>query len=257
MINRVVDRDTGLKQRSRLFIVPGISEQTHFATQTRKEISKIAWHPIGGLVKEEGKKYFFVKPFVQPLLKWIKTRKRVAGKGVGRRGWHQPGASERPAGITQRGRFSGGAHLPLRAGGGGNGERFPTFCGFRLRSETHRGRHGCRVRGGPGRIGGSRRLVRGVRPPCIGTFYSRSTIFAIERVVSTICRHRSRERPGKWARTSPSALERSSRGPESIRGVSRRIAERSNVGCTFLSSEFHFRRTVCLCGHIYGVFSGL
>ena len=82
-----MDRDAGLKQRSRLFIVPGISEQTHFATQTRKEITKIAWHPIGGLVKEEGKKYFFVKPFVQPLL-GIKTRKRVAGKGVGRRGGH-------------------------------------------------------------------------------------------------------------------------------------------------------------------------
>jgi hypothetical protein len=31
-----------LKQRSRLFIVPGVSEQTHFATQTRKEISEIA-----------------------------------------------------------------------------------------------------------------------------------------------------------------------------------------------------------------------
>lgn len=78
VVHRVVDRETGLKQRSRLFIVPGVSEQTHFATQTRKEISQIAWHPLTMLAKaEEGKKYFFVKPFVQPLLKWIKTNKKV------------------------------------------------------------------------------------------------------------------------------------------------------------------------------------
>ena len=81
VINRVVDRDTGLKQRSRLFIVPGISEQTHFATQTRKEISKIAWHPIGGLVKEEGKKYFFVKPFVATAAQVDQNAKASGGKG--------------------------------------------------------------------------------------------------------------------------------------------------------------------------------
>ena len=46
VVNRVVDWESGLKQRSRLFIVPGVSEQTFFATQTRKEISEIAWHPL-------------------------------------------------------------------------------------------------------------------------------------------------------------------------------------------------------------------
>jgi hypothetical protein len=36
----------------------------------------IAWHPLTMLAQGEGKKYFFVKPFVQPLLKWIKTNKK-------------------------------------------------------------------------------------------------------------------------------------------------------------------------------------
>ena len=182
-------------------------------------------------MKEEGKKYFFVKPFVQPLLKWIKTRKRVAGKGVGRRGWHQPGASERPAGITQRGRFSGGAHLPLRAGGGGNGE-VSDVCGFRLRSETHRGRHGCRVRGGPGRIG-DRGDSFAAFAPCIGTFYSRSTIFAIERVVSTICRHRSRERPGKMGANV-------SIGPRALVAWARIDQRGFTANCRKIKRRMHF-----------------
>lgn len=86
VVHRVVDHSTGLKQRSRLFIVPGVSEQTHFATQTRKEISQIAWHPLTNLAKEDGKKYFFVKPFVQPLLTWIKHNKKrlTAAKGESR-----------------------------------------------------------------------------------------------------------------------------------------------------------------------------
>ena len=130
VINRVVDRDTGLKQRSRLFIVPGISEQTHFATQTRKEISKIAWHPIGGLVKEEGKKYFFVKPFVQPLLKWIKTRKRATGKGGRERGG---GINPAPVNVPPASPNAGGlavAPIYLSELEAAATARFPTFAGF-------------------------------------------------------------------------------------------------------------------------------
>ena len=40
VIDRVVDRDTGLKQRSRLFIVPGISEQTHSPRRRRARKSR-------------------------------------------------------------------------------------------------------------------------------------------------------------------------------------------------------------------------
>lgn len=106
VVHRVVDHETGLKQRSRLFIVPGVSEQTHFATQTRKEISQIAWHPLTMLAKEEGKKYFFVKPFVQPLLKWIKQYKKsaaTAGDRDGQGGRHpqhrQPQTGDPPGGA--------------------------------------------------------------------------------------------------------------------------------------------------------------
>ena len=89
VMNRVVDHETGLKQRSRLFIVAGVSEETGVATQTRKEIGAIAWHPIstlaGGVVAGGGK-YFFVKPYVQPLLKWIKASKKKRKRG-GAGGW--------------------------------------------------------------------------------------------------------------------------------------------------------------------------
>ena len=78
---RTIDHELGLKQRSRLFIVPGISEQTPFATLTRKEISGIAWHPLTMLAKDVGgKKYFFCKPYLQPLLQWIKNHKKKMGK---------------------------------------------------------------------------------------------------------------------------------------------------------------------------------
>jgi len=80
---RTIDQELGLKQRSRLFIVPGISEQTPFATLTRKEISGIAWHPLTMLAKDTGgKKYFFCKPYLQPLLQWIKKYKKKMGKAA-------------------------------------------------------------------------------------------------------------------------------------------------------------------------------
>ena len=80
---RTIDSGLGLKQRSRLFIVPGISEQTPFATLTRKEISGIAWHPLTMLAKDgRGAKYFFCKPYLQPLLQWIKNYKKKMGKAA-------------------------------------------------------------------------------------------------------------------------------------------------------------------------------
>ena len=133
VINRVVDKESGLKQRSRLFIVPGIAEETHFATQTRKEISKIAWHPVASLVKEEGKKYFFVKPFVQPLLKWIKAaRSRRRGAGAG--GYYGSGAI--PAGahplVPPSPGAGAGAAAPVYLSDieAAATARFPTFANF-------------------------------------------------------------------------------------------------------------------------------
>ena len=78
IVNRAMGE--GITQRTRLFIVPGIAEDTPFATQTRKEIGQIAWHPLTTLMKAEqegaAKKYYFVKPFIQPLLKWVKNAKK-------------------------------------------------------------------------------------------------------------------------------------------------------------------------------------
>ena len=106
VMNRVVDHETGLKQRSRLFIVAGVSEETGFATQTRKEIGAIAWHPIstlaGGVVAGGGK-YFFVKPYVQPLLKWIKASKKKR-----KRGGAGGGGKGAPGGGAGRARVAGG-----------------------------------------------------------------------------------------------------------------------------------------------------
>lgn len=82
VLTRYVDKTgaPGLKQRSRLFIVPNISEETVFITRTRKEIGNIAWHSVSELVKNgRGKKFFMVRPFVQPLLKWIQAKKKEMG----------------------------------------------------------------------------------------------------------------------------------------------------------------------------------
>jgi hypothetical protein len=46
------------QQRSRLFIVTGVDEATHFAPLVRKEISSIKWHRVADLPtpEEEGSK---------------------------------------------------------------------------------------------------------------------------------------------------------------------------------------------------------
>ncbi|EEH57127.1 mRNA decapping protein 2 [Micromonas pusilla CCMP1545] len=137
VMNRVVDHETGLKQRSRLFIVAGVSEETGFATQTRKEIGAIAWHPIstlaGGVVA--GGKYFFVKPYVQPLLKWIKASKKKRKRGgAGGGGKGAPGgglgAPASPAGQTGGGAAFEPAAQYTPKGAKAPAARFPSFLGF-------------------------------------------------------------------------------------------------------------------------------
>ena len=138
VMNRVVDHETGLKQRSRLFIVAGVSEETGFATQTRKEIGAIAWHPIstlaGGVVAGGGK-YFFVKPYVQPLLKWIKASKKKRKRGgAGGGGKGAPGgglgAPASPAGQTGGGAAFEPAAQYTPKGAKAPAARFPSFLGF-------------------------------------------------------------------------------------------------------------------------------
>ena len=71
------------KQETTLYIIPGVSEQTHFATYTREEISQICWHPIGNLdpniktsKRVKGVRYFGVHEFYYWLTQWIKSARK-------------------------------------------------------------------------------------------------------------------------------------------------------------------------------------
>ncbi len=70
-------------QETTMFIIPGVSEQTHFATYTRNEISQICWHPIGNLDPDKkvsapikGVRYFGVGQFYKGLTQWIKSARK-------------------------------------------------------------------------------------------------------------------------------------------------------------------------------------
>jgi len=65
------------EQTIKLYIIPGVSEDTVFETQTRKEISKICWFAIKDLPvsKMPGRDFFLVRPFVKQLNEWIKSHK--------------------------------------------------------------------------------------------------------------------------------------------------------------------------------------
>ncbi|KAF9571097.1 mRNA-decapping enzyme subunit 2 [Mortierella alpina] len=94
-------------QRIRLYIIKGVSENTVFEPQTRKEISKIEWHYIAELPtskpkpvekgthsgKESGtergngaknpSRYYMVTPFVHKLKNWITVQKRNTKRSRG------------------------------------------------------------------------------------------------------------------------------------------------------------------------------
>lgn len=76
------------QQRMRLYIIPGVKDDTLFAPQTKKEVSEIAWHRVDELPVTNGEsvvhhrgptgqKYFMVFPFAAPLKTWI-AKKRQA-----------------------------------------------------------------------------------------------------------------------------------------------------------------------------------
>eukprot|EP00039_Didymoeca_costata_P007380 m.99085 g.99085 ORF g.99085 m.99085 type:complete len:317 (-) comp13662_c0_seq2:1033-1983(-) len=74
-----VQKPGGGSQATRLYIVIGVPEDTKFSTQTRKEISDIAWHPLSELPRSEEendpKMYWMVHPFVGRLRSWLKTKR--------------------------------------------------------------------------------------------------------------------------------------------------------------------------------------
>lgn len=78
--NDYIDAHNGnsiaIQQSTRLFIIPGVPESTEFTPQTRKEISKIQWHPIESLPTKYGQdnSFYNVVNFVKKLKQWIKIR---------------------------------------------------------------------------------------------------------------------------------------------------------------------------------------
>ncbi|KAI8914515.1 Dcp2, box A domain-containing protein [Gorgonomyces haynaldii] len=81
-------------QKSRLYIISGISEDTRFVTQTRKEIGDIQWHPISSIplpgkggesdtrtTQSGSKKFYMVSPYIPALKKWIRRFKRARQQG--------------------------------------------------------------------------------------------------------------------------------------------------------------------------------
>lgn len=70
------------QQSTRLFIIPNVPESTVFTPQTRKEISKIQWHPIESLPTKYGQdnSFYNVINFVKKLKLWIKTVRLESSK---------------------------------------------------------------------------------------------------------------------------------------------------------------------------------
>jgi hypothetical protein len=75
------------QQRVRLYIIPCIPETMDFNPKTRKEISKIEWHPLSRFLNSKANRtatvlhdhqdnqnyrYFMVAPFINQLTSWIK-----------------------------------------------------------------------------------------------------------------------------------------------------------------------------------------
>lgn len=78
-------------QRVRLYIIPGVKEDTVFAPQTKKEISEISWHRLDDLqpASEEaisravnGLKLYMVAPFLAALKAWISAHPPPGGHKI-------------------------------------------------------------------------------------------------------------------------------------------------------------------------------
>lgn len=71
-----------MEKTTRLYIVKGIPEQTHFHTRTRKEISEIAWHKIAEIGDHQKNRYWTVMPFLKQLKRWIARQQTSASKST-------------------------------------------------------------------------------------------------------------------------------------------------------------------------------
>merc|ERR1719362_1479651 len=63
----------------KLYLVPGISEDTQYGPHTRKEISEVGWVPLKQLPGWPGgddskQKFVDVRPFVTDLCRWVEEQ---------------------------------------------------------------------------------------------------------------------------------------------------------------------------------------
>lgn len=79
------------EQRVRLYIIRDVGLDTPFAPRTKKEISKIEWHPVDSLPSSKNSSghtnansYFTVIPFVSKLRHWIKLQRSSDKKRLAR-----------------------------------------------------------------------------------------------------------------------------------------------------------------------------
>lgn len=79
------------EQRVRLYIIRDVGMDTPFAPRTKKEISKIEWHPVDSLPSSKNSSghtnansYFTVIPFVSKLRHWIKLQRSSDKKRLAR-----------------------------------------------------------------------------------------------------------------------------------------------------------------------------
>ncbi|XP_055623765.1 m7GpppN-mRNA hydrolase-like [Toxorhynchites rutilus septentrionalis] len=73
-------------QNSRLYIIPNVSQNTVFRTQTKNEIRQIKWFPIntlpdsgdsGDICIKEGLKFFRVHQYIAQVKEWIETQYEI------------------------------------------------------------------------------------------------------------------------------------------------------------------------------------
>jgi len=74
------------EQTVRLYVVPGVPDDTVFVTRTKKEISEIAWHKIKDIPttrdesNKEKNKFWMVVPFVNKMRRLLSERKKTKGQ---------------------------------------------------------------------------------------------------------------------------------------------------------------------------------
>tara|TARA_B110001452_G_C15178807_1_gene409481 strand:- start:105 stop:1133 length:1029 start_codon:yes stop_codon:yes gene_type:complete len=75
------------QQTVRLYIIRGVPDNTHFVTQTKKEIGAIEWHNLKELpdnqhLTDGQKKFWMVWPFVERLKPWLVREEKKAKKAA-------------------------------------------------------------------------------------------------------------------------------------------------------------------------------